>query len=289
VDGGSVVDGGSRLGSRSDGLRTVVIAAAVLLVGLIGVACNGTDEPVEPAGDDPALDGPTGDPADDGADAAADGADDGPSPVQPTGGERPTTEGRPGDDPGAPDAPEAPTFDWDDLDMEEALVDGWVLRDCEGDAPLRCLYDPDGSVAGTIELLRFPQDDRLQGATTDAAAHAALDGLVTEFDEWLAADRAEGCPGHTVTSEPPQTAAIDGAPAVVRSYGMRDPDGRVVESSLAAYLVDGADLVIISIPASTPGTCLFEAELSELQPEQLDLLRPALIALIERGTVPGGL
>jgi hypothetical protein len=281
------VDGGSRRGGRSGELRTVVMTAAILLLALLGVACtNGAVGPVEPAGDDPAVDEPTGDPADDGEGAAADDADDEPTTDQPAGGERPSAEDRPGD---RSDESDAPTFDWDDLDVEVALADGWMLRDCEGDAPLRCLHDPDGGVAGTIELLRFPEDDRLSGVTGAASAQAALGGLVTELDGWLAEDRAEGCPAHTVTSEPPAATKIDGAPAIVRRYEMRDPGGRVVESALAAYIVDGPDLVIVSVPANTPGTCLYDAELAELRPEQLDQLRPELIALIERGTIPTGL
>jgi hypothetical protein len=180
---------------------------------------------------------------------------------------------------------DVPTFDWSDLDAEAALADGWLLRDCDGDAPLRCLHGPDGQVRGTVELLRFPDDDRLDG---EGDAIAELQTIVAELETWLAEDRAEGCPGHTLTLDPRIVTAVAGAPAVVRGHALRDADGLVVERSLVVYVADGGDLVLVVVNATDPGGCGHQGELIELTPDELDLLRTDLVALVERGTIPTG-
>lgn len=48
-------------------------------------------------------------------------------------------------DDGPVDERPPPTHDWDDLDLVVDLSDGWQVRDCGGDAPVRCLHDPEGS------------------------------------------------------------------------------------------------------------------------------------------------
>jgi hypothetical protein len=191
-------------------------------------------------------------------------------------------------DGGFVDEPRAPTHDWDDLQAEVALAGGWQLRDCAGDAPLRCLHNPDGSVRGTIEVLRFEEHDGLVGAYDVDRASAALDDLVDDFEVWLIDDRAAGCPQHTVELEPSEPASIDGAPAIIRGHRVLTHQGEAIERSLVAYIADGGDLVLVTVNATAPGGCTHVAELDELTPAEFDHLQEDLRRLLVYGSVPRG-
>jgi hypothetical protein len=240
--------------------RSVRILAGVLTTILLASCVPGE---ADPAADEPPA-APTADPAPDGGEDDDDG-DDG------VVGERPR-----------------PTHDWDDLELEVALPGGWRLRDCDGDAPLRCLHGPDGSVRGVIELLRFEGHDGLRGAYDVDRATAALQELVAEFDAWLIGDRDTGCPQHTVELEPTELVSIDGVPAVIRGHRVLAPQGDPVERSLVAYIADGGDLVLVSIIATAPGGCTHADELDELTPLELDHLHAELRTLILHGSIPQG-
>lgn len=242
--------------SRSRLATATALTALVVVIGLAGCAV----EPIVP--DTPADPGPApvGDPDPDTGQDAGDGVVAEPGPLH----------------------------DWDDLEVEVDLHDGWRLRDCEGDAPLRCLHGPDGALRGVVELIRFPEHDGLQGAYDAEGAAAALDELVAEFDGWLVADRGEGCPGHVVSADAPAQVTVAGAPAVIRGHVLVSPEGEAVEGSLVTYIADGGDLVLISIMATAPGACSHVAELSELAPAELEALRTDLIALMVGGSIPQG-
>jgi hypothetical protein len=235
---------------RSPRIVAGIVAATLLISCAADEAGPAAGEPVVAPAADPGLDG-----------------DDGDGVV----GERPP-----------------PRFDWGDLDLEVALSDGWSLRDCEGDAPLRCLHGPDGSVGGTIELLRFEQHDGLLGAYDLDRAGAALLDLVSDFEAWLTQDRSTGCPHHTVEFEPSEPVTIDGAPAVIRGHRLLSPQGEVVERSLVAYIADGGDLALVTVNATAPGGCTHVEELDELSPTEFDHLHTQLRLLMADGSVPLG-
>jgi hypothetical protein len=181
-----------------------------------------------------------------------------------------------------------PVHDWDDLELEVALSGGWWLRDCQGDAPLRCLHGPDGSVRGVIELLRFEEHEGLLGAYDVDRASAALQEMVTGFETWLIDDRGGACPQHTVELEPPELVSIGGVPAVIRGHRVVAPDRDPVERSLVAYIADGGDLVLVTVIATAPGGCTHVGEFDELAPNELDQLHTELRALMLHGSIPRG-
>jgi hypothetical protein len=219
-----------------------------------------TDEPpTAPAVDEP-LTAPAGDPAPGGGD-----------PDEGAVGERPL-----------------PTHDWDDLEREVSLSGGWRLRDCDGDAPLRCLHGPDGSVRGVIELLRIEEHDGLVGTYDVDRASAALQELADGFDAWLIDDRGAACPHHEVELDPMESTSVDGVPAVIRGHRVLAPQGGPVESSLVAYIADGGDLVLVTVIATAPGGCTHVEEIDELTPLELDHLDAELRHLIRHGSIPQG-
>lgn len=178
--------------------------------------------------------------------------------------------------------PPVPVLDWDDPTGAVSLGDGWMLRDCEGDAPLWC-FERHGEVHGSLEYGRVRDDQRLQGAQDEAARRAALHALVADFGEWLTEDRSIGCPGHTVEMAPVVDVTVAGAPGVVRAHAMRDGSGTVVERSLAVHVADGSDHVLFTVNANAPDACVATETALELHPDELDDLAERIIDLIRQG------
>lgn len=185
-------------------------------------------------------------------------------------------------EPPAPAPAPGPIVDWGDPAVSVALENGWTLRDCEGDAPLRCFHAPDGTLAGTLEF------DRMEGRLREApgSGEAALRAIVAEFASWLVEDRSVGCPGHVTTVAPVELLSVDGRPALIRSHTLEDAGGGVTEQILAVYVADGDDLVLVSVTATEPGSCTASPELIELTPRQLAELAPTVLALIESSALP---
>jgi hypothetical protein len=201
-------------------------------------------------------------------------------PGSPTPGPAPTPE--PVESPVA----EGPVMVWDAPAGAVELTDGWTLRDCDGDAPLWCFVAPDGEERGTLEYSRRTEDERFMGATDDADRWTRLHAVHDDLADWIVEDRSVGCPGHTVAIDPVEDRIVEGAPALVRGFVMTDPDGAVVESSLAVHVATGDDHVWFAVTANAPDSCQWSDTFLELTPDELAVVREAVVGLIERSPLP---
>lgn len=87
------------------------------------------------------------------------------------------------------------------------LPNGWLLRHCEGDAPILCIEEGDTTI-GAVRLSAYPAEPGL-----DLAAH------VEDLYDSLSAERAEICgPDYVVLPEPARLLQLDGDPAVRFAY-----------------------------------------------------------------------
>lgn len=186
--------------------------------------------------------------------------------------------------PGSPDdATSTPrTYDWNDTGAVVEVIDGWTLRDCDGDAPVRCLHAPDGPIRGTIELVTFPGD--LAAEDGAAAVREALHRRA-QLD-WLEADRQETCGlEHRVEVAPLEDTEVDGYPAVLRAFTTVAGDGAVVEAEVGLLIGTGEDLSVLTLAAAAPDGCM-ASDLALLTPAELELLRDPILTLLRASPLP---
>lgn len=191
--------------------------------------------------------------------------------------------------PGALPAEIAGAASWTDHDAIATLPESWTVARCEGDAPLLCVRDPEGAVAGTLELLSFPgaaaEGDAITAGSPPSQVFAAD---VAGYVETFVTDRAVGCgDGYRVDASPAVNVAIGDLPAVRFGYTAQDATGTHVETQVQWRTAVGDTVHVVALSAYAPGSCMFSDEFPELVPAILDHIAPALFAAVEAMPLPG--
>ena len=167
--------------------------------------------------------------------------------------------------------------DWIDDEVEVRLDNGWVVRGCEGAAPLLCVHDGD-RILGDVELGQFPAGEEL--LTDDPVAALLAHGR--DFLAGMEEDRAVGCPAFAFEAMPPTSAVVDGGPAARMGFALRDGAGREVERVIVHVTVRDGTLWSVTASAYVDeGGCLPSEQ--DFDPATLAVFEPALDALV-RGT-----
>lgn len=184
--------------------------------------------------------------------------------------------------------PTVVAVDWD-APSPTALPGGWVVRDCEGDAPLLCLVR-DGEVVGAAEVTAFPVET-LPGVARALAADgpiAALQVHAREFLDAFRADRAAGCGAdYAYAPDEPLAFTAAGDPAVKTAFSGGAPGGPPTERVLRWVGLRDGMLVAVGLHATDEGACT-PGEGDELTTDQLAELEPALDALAAASPLPRG-
>jgi hypothetical protein len=162
-----------------------------------------------------------------------------------------------------------PAFDWS-RPRPVDLGGGWLIEDCEGDAPLFCVRR-DGEIVGSLEALRFD----LEGKTPQQQADAFL--------ETFRGDRTQTCPAHTFTAE--QAIDVTTADGAAIRYGFTLSTGNDVVERVVQFAGerDGKH-VVIAANAVDEGGCL--AREGEFATANLIAFEPRLDALIRASGLP---
>jgi hypothetical protein len=154
------------------------------------------------------------------------------------------------------------------------LPNGWVLRDCEGEAPLVCVADGDRHV-GAIELGAYPAPD---GVEQDVLAH--LLAHATTFLDDMRADRAAGCPGTTFEPIAAEPFDVGGTPGVRAGFLMRNAAGDVAEHHVLYWAVDAGTQFVITAAAYAEDGCM--ERLGEFAPDNLVTALPAIDRMVQQ-------
>lgn len=231
-------------------MHRITLTAAALLAGLVLTGCAGTStSPPDVATPRP---GAT------------------PSPASPS----PTT------------APDPITVDLTPGGNAAELGDGWRIQHCEGDAPLLCVHDADGTVRGLVEMNAHATPDELVRAQAEGDVVPALEAMVAAQHASVATDRVRGCgQQYTYRAEPAVHGTVGGEPAVVYAFS-GFVDGEEVERHRAWYTVQSGQLWTINAAASSPGSCMADAELTEFSPADLAFVTPWLDRVVAGSRVP---
>lgn len=192
---------------------------------------------------------------------------------------------------GSPTVPsEAPSdlpplvVDWEDLEPVD-LGDGWVVRDCDGDAPLVCV-DRDGEFVGLIELNTFPVPAELEDAADADELVAAMRAWAADSLDGVVADRAQGCgAAYEVEVEAAVEQMVAGNPGV--RYGFRGiEDGAMTEYVISYATVADDQLWIVVADGAADGGCMGSDELQLFDPAVLDTFAPLLDRVVAGTVLP---
>lgn len=175
--------------------------------------------------------------------------------------------------------------DWTDPDLAVELDNGWILRDCDGDAPLLCVHDGD-DLLGVLEAGSSPLDDELAGILETEGVEATLRHHIAEHHGILSADRGRGCAdGYRYEEHPTEPALLAGVPAL--RFGSSGYAGDAeVERNVNYITIWGGQLRSISAVANDPGSCVHSDTLVELRPQELARLQPELDSLVAGSVLP---
>lgn len=167
-----------------------------------------------------------------------------------------------------------------------ALGDGWSIQHCEGDAPLLCVRDADGTVRGLVEMNVHPGSDAVARAEATGEVLPVLEDVVAAQHTAVAADRTAGCgEDYQYRAEPTVRTTVGGAPAVLYAF-TGTVDGVVVEAHRAWYTVHDELLWTVNAAAAAAGSCMADPELSEFTPEDLALVTPWLDRVVAGSELP---
>jgi hypothetical protein len=160
------------------------------------------------------------------------------------------------------------------------LVDGRTIRPCDGDAPVLCVHDHTGVLAGRVELGRWPAPDG------DADPQGWLRRQVDGFVAGLAADRTATCGDGYVVSlvDTPIAGEVDGAPAVTYRYvGVRS--GTELERGVTTLVHRPGEVLAIAAVAYDAEGCV-PAEAGDFHPADLETFEAALDAVVRGSELP---
>lgn len=186
-----------------------------------------------------------------------------------------------------PTAPpsEAVVIDWNDAEGITTFANGWTVRDCEGDAPLLCVYDGDEWL-GILEAASSPLDNELAALLDAEGPAAALAHHVESYHATFAVDRENRCgPGYGYTALDTVEATLAGHPALRFGFaGTRD--GVEVERNLSYVSIFDGQLKLITATANDPDSCVYSDEFRELTPAALREFETHLDALAAGSRLP---
>lgn len=193
----------------------------------------------------------------------------------------------------APPAPDAPpdgvgaVVDWTDPSRAVEVGSGWVVRACQGDAPLLCV-ERDGQVAGLVEATTFPTAS-FDDFDPTASEVESITAIAERFLSDLTADRAIGC-GEDYRFEPqsPQPFVLAGLPGVSYGFSGTMPDGTPSELILRYATIVGDHLVSVGADAYDDHGCLPDDEIPSFDSAGLRELRPHLEELLHQSPLPLG-
>lgn len=195
----------------------------------------------------------------------------------------------------SPDVPATPTetsapvavlaVDWTDPDLEVPLAEGWVLRDCEGDAPLLCVHDG-ATVLGIIEAGGRPVDPELADVIAEQGLEAGLRSHVDGYHEAFTADRAHGCDDYRYEAHPTELVTLAGVPALRYGFSGHSSAGVEVERNVNYVTVIGDELRTITAVANTEESCVYTDVVTELVPEELVAIQGSLDAVAAGSQLP---
>ena len=149
-------------------------------------------------------------------------------------------------------APVSATVDWTKRVPPTAFGD-WTVQSCEGDAPLLCLSSPEHGT-GILERSEFPLSS-LSYATDDEMA--TLNAHARDFYTSFVEDRAEGCgKEYELRAIEPTEVQVAGQRGLRYGFSGNRPGERTSERHLNHAIVDGDELVILSLPAYDENACV---------------------------------
>jgi hypothetical protein len=177
-----------------------------------------------------------------------------------------------------------PVIDWADLEPVD-LGDGWIVRDCDGDAPLLC-FDRNGEFVGLIELNTFPVPAELAGVGSEDELVAAMRTWATDNLDGVVADRSEGCGAdYEVEVEAPVEQTVAGNNGV--RYGFRGIEGGAMTEYVISYATVADDqLWIVVADGAADGGCMGSDELDLFDPAVLETLVPLLDRVVAGMVLP---
>lgn len=180
--------------------------------------------------------------------------------------------------------PEPIAASWAQGAPDTELPDGWVLRDCEGDAPIVCVHRGD-ELVGTLAFASFPPDGPLVGATDGAEVVEALRAHGTMRMQGLVDDRAIGCGEDYVGSVDDHVDLLVGGQPGVRSGFTAVQAGELAEHVVTYATISEGQLWLLVAEAAAEGTCMGDSELELFAPADLDAFLPILDRVVA-GTPP---
>ena len=178
----------------------------------------------------------------------------------------------------------AVAVDWEKLGSHD-LGSGWTLRDAEGDAPIVEILE-DGRLVGSLEVVSFPLATlpEVTAARRDGGAGAALAAHASSFFTAIREDRRAGC-GSDYRFRPDEPETVELLDGAAIRYGFTGGVTGAEERTVQWAGIRGDALVILSVPAYDPGSCL-GTEGAELDVATLERLERRLTAAVERGALP---
>ena len=171
--------------------------------------------------------------------------------------------------------PEPIVASWAQGAPDTELADGWVLRDCEGDAPVVCVHRDD-ELVGTVAYASYPPDGPLVGATDGDDVVEALRAHGTMRMQGLVEDRAIGCGEDYVGSVDDHVDLPVGGQPGVRSGFTAVQAGEVVEHVVTYATLAEGRLWLLVAESAADGTCMGDSELELFAPADLDAFLPIL-------------
>lgn len=176
-------------------------------------------------------------------------------------------------------------LDWTNPELAVELGDGWMIRACEGEAPMLCA-EHDGVAEGLVTAVKYPIssfDFIDPSSDVDAQLRAIAADYLTSFE----ADRTAGC-GADYVFEPidPRSFALGGNPGMTYGFVGTTAAGAPSESHRQyATILDG-NLFLVVASAYEEGQCPgVGAELS-FTTEELEQILPRLEELLEASPLP---
>ncbi len=182
-------------------------------------------------------------------------------------------------------APPAEAVDWSDPTKPVVLDGGWIVRACEGDAPLLCV-ERAGATVGLVEANAYPvaSFDTLDPA---GEADANLRALAAGFVVALKSDRVAGC-GADYGFDPmePEPFTLADRPGLTYGFTGTLADGQPSELNLQYATVVGDQVVAITAAAYDEGGCPGRDGLASFDSATLAEFRPMLEAVLARSPLP---
>ncbi|HJR87689.1 MAG TPA: hypothetical protein VJ930_08555 [Acidimicrobiia bacterium] len=175
--------------------------------------------------------------------------------------------------------------DWEDPAKVAELDGGWVVRACEGEAPLLCV-ERSGQTVGVVEAMSFPIAS-FDDLDPNGDPRENLELFAAGFVAAIGSDRELGCGAdYGFDPLPVKDFVLGGTPGVSFGFVGSMPDGEPSELNLQYATIVGEEILSIVATAYDEGGCPGRDDLSSFDTATLSEFRPRLEEVLHESPLP---